>query len=106
MSNLQAAIDGNDIDRIEIELLENCSFRWKLWSDGSLIYCAIGRGVSSEIEAMIKTTNLITKTMLGVQPNEEEFSTTGAANERQSKVVHRPDRDDNSFHSAIKANDR
>ena len=82
MSDLQTVLESIDIDRIEIELLENCSFRWKLWSEGSLVYCALGRGAASEIEAMIKTTNLLTKAMLGVQPNEEEFSEKRPADQR------------------------
>jgi hypothetical protein len=37
MCNLSECLAGREIERIEIELLENCRFRWKLWSDGSLI---------------------------------------------------------------------
>lgn len=61
---LQQALDAGPIERIEIELLPNKQFRWKLWSDGRMTYCASGQGVDSEITAMIKSTELITRGMM------------------------------------------
>jgi hypothetical protein len=64
---LRQALEAGPVERIEIELMPNAQFRWKLWSDGRMKYCANGHGVASEINAMIQSTDLITRTMMGVE---------------------------------------
>ncbi len=72
MNNLEAALirDGQpvDIERIEIEPLENGGFRWKLWAKGSLIHCAVGR--RNDARSMLHATEVIMNAMSGVYDEE------------------------------------
>lgn len=52
-----------DVSKIEIELLENCRFRWKLYGDsGQLLYCALGN--AADVSSMLASTRAIVATML------------------------------------------
>lgn len=52
------------IERVEIEFLDDGNFRWKLWSEGRLIYSSVGR--SADVRAMIQSTAVISQTMTKV----------------------------------------
>jgi hypothetical protein len=66
---LQDALMGADgpveVTRIEIELLDNCRFRWKLHSEGGLIYAAVGD--REQVDGMIDASRVIVDSMLGLQ---------------------------------------
>jgi hypothetical protein len=97
MADLQQAIDGKEIERVEIELLDSGRFRWKLWSKGELIFCTMGDARPAEIDAMLRCTSLLVKGSLGVLPHEEEFSEARTAAE--AKRLHELRRSDRSDHS-------
>lgn len=63
---LRDALEAGPIERIEIELMPNSQFRWKLWCGGGLAYCAAGIATASEIDSMIQATDIITRKTLGV----------------------------------------
>lgn len=92
MSNLESALirDGQpvDIERVEIEALENGSFRWKLWADGSLIHCAVGQ--RDDITGMLAATQVILQAMAGIY--DEEIRTGTATEGGRPKQLHRSDR--------------
>lgn len=69
-TTLREALESGPVERIEIELMPNKQFRWKLWSSGRMTYCANGKGVASEIDAMMKSTSMIARTMMGVPVDE------------------------------------
>jgi hypothetical protein len=96
MADLQSAIDGKEIERIEIELLDSGRFRWKLWSNGELIFCTVGDSRPAEIDAMLRCTSLLVKGSLGVLPHEEEFSAPRTAAE--AKRLHELRRSDRIDH--------
>lgn len=66
---LQNALMGPDgpveVTRIEIELLDNCRFRWKLHGDDGLIYAAVGS--RDQVPAMIDASTVIVDSMLGMK---------------------------------------
>lgn len=66
---LESALMGPDgpveVQRIEIELLDNCRFRWKLHSEAGLIYAAVG--TRDAIPAMIGASQAIVDSMLGTE---------------------------------------
>ena len=68
MANLQDALmpGGRSVpvERIEIELLDSGNFRWKLWSEGELIYCRVDDRTS--LPDMIDATRVISCKMLGI----------------------------------------
>lgn len=97
MVDLQKAIEGKEIERVEIEMLDSGRFRWKLWSDGQLIFCTLGDARSVEIDSMLRCTSLLVKGSLGVMPHEEEFSTPGTAAE--AARIHQLRRSDRRNHS-------
>lgn len=100
MADLQQAIEGREIERIEIEMLDSGRFRWKLWSEGELIYCTLGDARPVEIDAMLRCTSLLVKGSLGVMPHEEEFSTSGTAAEAaRLHELRRSDRRNHSRHA-------
>lgn len=92
MGNLESALmrDGQpvDIERVEIEPLENGSFRWKLWAEGSLIHCAVGQ--RDDITSMLAATQVILHAMAGVY--DEEIRTGKATERGRPRQLHRTDR--------------
>ena len=103
MSKLNEVLAGREIERIEIELLENCKFRWKLWSEGQLVFCILGDATPAQINAMINSSSLITKGMLGVFPDEHQFNSPGEAEEaRRHYELCRSDRDNHPSDSREK----
>lgn len=69
-ASLAEALEAGPIERIEIDLMPNKQFRWKLWCEGKMIYCAAGKGTKKEIVSMIESTKLITHVMMGVPVDE------------------------------------
>jgi len=91
--NLQEVLDNAPIERIEIEIVPASGrgganaaqpsrghFRWKLWSGGRLAFVLPGPAVPGEIDAMIRASQIIVKTTLGINPNAKETPSGSSRN--------------------------